>query len=56
MTSQDLQRSRVHELDKMSREDLLTVYQRHLFHHAFEAIILDRDYLIAAILEMEDQP
>lgn len=54
MTSQDLQRSRVHELDKMSKEDLLTVYQRHLFHDAFDAIDLDRDHLIAYILEMED--
>ncbi len=56
MISQDRQRSRVHELDTMTKEDLLTVYQRHLFHHAFEAIALDRHYLIAAILEMEDLP
>ncbi len=54
MTSQDLERSRVYELRAMSKEDLLTVYQRHLFHDAFEAISLDRDHLIAYILEMED--
>ncbi len=56
MTSQDLERSRVYELRAMSKDDLLTVYQHHLFHHAFEAVVLDRDQLTAAILEMEDLP
>ena len=55
MTWQESPRSR-EELGELSRADLISIYQRHLFHDAYEAVSFDRDYLIEVILEMEDQP
>ena len=49
MTSQDPPRSRVHELGRMSRTDLITLYQGQHRYDCFEVRYMDRDRLIAAI-------
>ncbi len=45
--------SRVHELGRMSRTDLITLYQGQHRYDCFEVRYMDRDRLIAAILEGE---
>ena len=50
MTSQDPPRSRVHDLGRMSRTDLITLYQGQHRYDCFEVRYMDRDRLIAAIL------
>ena len=51
--TQDPPRSRVHELGRMSRTDLITIYQGQHRYDCFEIRYMDRDRLIAAILEGE---
>ncbi len=60
MTSQDPPRSRVHELGRMSRTDLITHYQGQHRYDCYEVggtdakhLGMDRDHLIEAILEGE---
>ena len=50
MTRQDPPRSRVHDLGRMSRTDLITLYQGQHRYDCFEVRYMDRDRLIAAIL------
>lgn len=56
----DPPRSRAHHLGQMSRTGLITIYQAQHPHDRYETGLMDRDRLIATILDVEgplrDQP